>query len=262
MFSYTMCTNLIYICLRNSFDVKLMMKIGKALIFLLFAMNLNAQEKFYLKCLDADNLHQISNVKVTTHSSKTKISYLEKGCVELVNFKKGDEIVITADDYYSETYQRLTKRSELVTKYNGGRLLDSGDTIVIELRLNAELLNQRWNLEDAECSKVDTANICVDVDSSASCLSESELGEIINSRIHFPRHVIDKNIQGSVVLSMIVEVDGSFSNVSILKSLEKHLDRIALRALRSKDLPKWNPAMKDSVAVRSKIEIPINFHLN
>lgn len=257
-----MCTNLICICLRNSFDVKLMIKTCKVLILLLFSMSLNAQEKIYLRCVDADNLQHITNIKVITHSNKTKISYHKNGCVELVNFKKGDEIVITADDYYSEIYQRLTKRSELVIKYNGGQLLDSGDTIVIELRLNAELLNQRWNLEDAECSNVDTANICVYVDSPASCLSESELGEIINSRIHFPKHVIDKNIQGTVVLSMIVEVDGSFSNVSILKNLEKHLDRIALRALRSKDLPKWLPALKNNQQVRSKIEIPINFHLN
>ena len=69
------------------------------------------------------------------------------------------------------------------------------------------------------------------------------------------------NIQGRIYFSLIIEEDGSFSNIKVTRSVDEYLDRIALRALRSIDLPKLNPAIKNGVAVRHKITYPINFNL-
>lgn len=238
-----------------------MKKTIQIVILLLFVLSANAQDVFYVRCIDADNLEHVSEYTISTPSKKVRVGENNNGIVQLTNLKKGTEITITADNYIDEMYRRASKRDEIAMKYNGSEILKPGDTILIELSLNNELLRKRWDEEDALYSNIDTTNLATEPDTKASFINEQDFISALGSKLHFPQHVINENVQGTVYLSAIVETDGSLSNIRIARSLEPHLDRIALRALRSNDLPKMIPATKDNNSVRSKIVIPVKFNL-
>ena len=127
---------------------------------------------------------------------------------------------------------------------------------------NSELLNKRWKEEDQMFTTVDTTSIINKPDTNPNFVNEQDFIKILSSKLHFPNHLIDDGVQGKVILSAIVEIDGSLTNIRILRSLDPLLDRIALRAMRNSELPKLNPATKDKIQVRSQIIFPVNFNLN
>ena len=215
-----------------------------------------------MRCVDADNLESIENFSIKSQSKKLEIKDQKNGVYQLIGLKKGEEITICAKNYHDEKYQRPDKRMEIAMKYNNEPLFNPGDTIVIELLLKSEILSKRWKDEDEFYSVTDTTNLESNPDTKPSLINEQEFTKILSSKLHFPEHVRNENFQGTVYISSIVELDGSLTNIEIIRSVEPHLDRIALRAVRSTELPKLNPATKDNLPVRSKIVIPLNFNLN
>lgn len=239
------------------------MKRNLALIILLFNfMNTMSQDSFYVRCVDADNLEQISNFNIKISSKNVKINHSNNGLTQLLNFKKGEEIIICAENYADETYQRPDKRLEMAIKRNNERIWKSGDTLVIELLLKNELLIKRWEMEDLKFPLLDTTNVITKPDHRPSFIDELEFKKILYAKLHFPQHVIRENVQGSVYISAIVETDGSLTHFKIVKTLDPHLDRIALRAVRNSNFLKLNPAIHENIPVRSTILIPLNFNLN
>lgn len=79
----------------------------------------------------------------------------------------------------------------------------------------------------------------------------------LSANIKYPKKAIDKNIQGRVVVSFIVEADGSVSNVRTVRSISPELDAEALRVV--KGMPKWKPGRQKGKAVRVKYTIPVSF---
>lgn len=81
----------------------------------------------------------------------------------------------------------------------------------------------------------------------------------LSSHINYPQAAQENNVQGKVVVRFIVEKDGSVSGVTILKSVDRDLDREAIRVVKS--MPKWQPGKNNGVPVRSYFTLPINFRL-
>lgn len=81
----------------------------------------------------------------------------------------------------------------------------------------------------------------------------------LSENIKYPTIAQEKGIQGRVVVQFIVNKDGSIENAQVLKSVDPHLDREALRVVKS--MPKWKPGEKEGKAVRVKYILPINFKL-
>src|SRR5258708_4295522 len=67
----------------------------------------------------------------------------------------------------------------------------------------------------------------------------------------------DIDIQGHVLISFIVEKDGSLTNFKVEKKLRPEMDAEARRVLK-KSL-KWIPGIKNGKAIRAKYMVPINF---
>lgn len=63
--------------------------------------------------------------------------------------------------------------------------------------------------------------------------------------------------QGRVIVSFVVEKDGSLSNAKILRSVEYLLDQEAIRIVKS--MPKWKPARQNGKVVRCKYTVPVVF---
>lgn len=69
----------------------------------------------------------------------------------------------------------------------------------------------------------------------------------------------DSENQGRVVLSFVVERDGSLTDIKVLKTIGAEFDREAIRVLKM--APKWKPGLQGGQAVRVQFTIPINFQL-
>lgn len=72
---------------------------------------------------------------------------------------------------------------------------------------------------------------------------------------------VDKALrnQGRVTLSFIVERDGSLSDITVIGPVSPGLDREAVRVVRL--MPKWTPAEKDGVKVRTRMTLPITYRM-
>lgn len=79
----------------------------------------------------------------------------------------------------------------------------------------------------------------------------------ISSHVKYPDG--DYCAQGRVIVSFVVERDGSLSNVKIQRSVDKLLDQEAIRIVKS--MPKWNPARQNGKVVRCKYTVPVAFRM-
>lgn len=77
--------------------------------------------------------------------------------------------------------------------------------------------------------------------------------------IRYPAKEQEEGIQGKVVVSFIVERDGSISDVKVVKSVSEGLDREAKRVVRN--MPAWVPGKVNGKEVRSYFTLPITFRI-
>ena len=82
--------------------------------------------------------------------------------------------------------------------------------------------------------------------------------EFIKDNLRWPGDD-DTCIQGRVVVSFIVEKDGSLTDVMVAKSLDPAFDKEAFRVVKS--MPKWEPGMWRGKPARIHYCIPIRFRL-
>ena len=82
----------------------------------------------------------------------------------------------------------------------------------------------------------------------------------INSNVIYPTLAQEEGIEGRVIVSFIVEKDGSISDVKVSRGRHPDLDREAIRVV--KKIPeKFKPAKIEGEVVRYKYIIPVTFKL-
>lgn len=88
---------------------------------------------------------------------------------------------------------------------------------------------------------------------------DDALPEFILSNLEYPDLAIRQNIQGTVVVSFVVEPNGTVSNMVAEKEFSQLCTAEAFRIMRQ---TRWKPAEKDGKKVRYQSKYPIIFNLN
>lgn len=88
---------------------------------------------------------------------------------------------------------------------------------------------------------------------------QSKLMGFLAQNMKYPVEAQKNNEQGRVIVQMVVEADGSISNIKVLRSVSPSLDAEAMRVVGS--MPKWKPGMHKGKAVAVKYTLPISFKL-
>jgi periplasmic protein TonB len=88
---------------------------------------------------------------------------------------------------------------------------------------------------------------------------ENMLYRFFRKTIRYPASGVENHIQGTVLLTFIVEKDGSLSDIKVVKSVSKDIDAEAVRVMKLS--PKWIPGMLNGVVVRVLYSQPISFAL-
>lgn len=90
--------------------------------------------------------------------------------------------------------------------------------------------------------------------------SVQSLNQYVADNMQYPRLAEEQGIQGRVILSFVVETDGTLSNIEILRSVDGSLDKEALRLIESTS-GDWTPGKQHGKPVRCKFTVPVNFRL-
>ena len=88
---------------------------------------------------------------------------------------------------------------------------------------------------------------------------QSALLQYLSSNIKYPVVAEENGVQGRVIVTFVVEKDGSITDVRVVKSVDPSLDKEAQRVVKS--MPKWIPGKQNGAAVRVKYTVPVTFRL-
>jgi protein TonB len=81
--------------------------------------------------------------------------------------------------------------------------------------------------------------------------------EFLSKNLRWPSQI---DAEGRVIVSFVVEKDGTLTNFKIEKGFRKEFDEEAIRVLKKS--PKWTPARKNNIPVRVRYIVPVTFALN
>lgn len=84
--------------------------------------------------------------------------------------------------------------------------------------------------------------------------------KFLGKNLRFPQQARDAGVSGRVIVSFIIEKDGSLSNITVLRSAGYGFDEEAVRVLKLAKA--WKPGMQNGQPVRVKYELPVNFQLS
>ena len=88
---------------------------------------------------------------------------------------------------------------------------------------------------------------------------DRKLVEYLSENIRYPKECEEAGIQGRVIITCVIEKDGSISDVKVAKSLDPLLDKEAVRVVSG--MPKWIPGKQNGVTYRVKYALPVTFRL-
>ena len=80
------------------------------------------------------------------------------------------------------------------------------------------------------------------------------------NNIHYPAIAREKNIQGTVLLRVLIDKDGKVTNPSIEKGIGGGCDEEVLRVVKM--MPDWNPGTADGNPVEVEMILPVTFNLS
>ena len=88
---------------------------------------------------------------------------------------------------------------------------------------------------------------------------DKALMDFLSNNVKYPVVAQENGVQGRVVISFVVEKDGSVTDVRVVRSVDPSLDKEAARVVKS--MPRWIPGKQNGAAVRVKYNVPVSFRL-
>lgn len=89
---------------------------------------------------------------------------------------------------------------------------------------------------------------------------DGKMFKFIAENIMYPEEAIKSGIQGKVYCEFIVEIDGSLSQIKVVRSPSSdYLNEEAIRVIKM--MPAWEPGKIKDIPVRTKYVIPVKFNL-
>ena len=87
----------------------------------------------------------------------------------------------------------------------------------------------------------------------------SALLQFLAKNVKYPAAAEKAGIQGRVIVTFVVDTDGSVIEPTVAKSISPELDAEAIRVISA--MPNWKPGMQSGEVVRVKYAVPISFAL-
>jgi TonB family protein len=86
------------------------------------------------------------------------------------------------------------------------------------------------------------------------------LMKYLGENIRYPEEARKKGVEGKVFVQLVVDADGSISEVQVLKGIGYGCDEEAVRVIKA--MPAWKPGTQKGEPVNVRMSMPINFKLD
>ncbi|MDB5286264.1 MAG: energy transducer TonB [Mucilaginibacter sp.] len=88
---------------------------------------------------------------------------------------------------------------------------------------------------------------------------DAKFNAYLGKAIRYPAIARENNVQGRVILTFVVERDGSLTDIKVVRGIGSGCDEEAIRALKAS--PKWKPGIQNGRPVRVQYSVPVQFAL-
>jgi TonB family protein len=187
--------------------------------------------------------------------SHTKTGYFFKRCLDTLGkviADKGNGVWINRD----EDDQQQTLTGPIVNGRENGLWIQkyTGDTVAYKVEFKDGIV-----VPGRDFRQVGQIFSSVDVQPSFGS-NDPEFGRYLSRAIKYPAYAREHNITGRVILTFIVEKDGTLTDIKVLKSPHESLSAEAVRMLKAS--PRWRPGMMNGKPVRVQFSVPVSFALS
>jgi len=83
------------------------------------------------------------------------------------------------------------------------------------------------------------------------------VAKFVVSNTKYPEAALKDSVQGTVIVSYLIQVDGSIGDVKVVKSVHPALDAEAVRVIRL--MERWKPAIQKGEPVKLMMSQQFNF---
>ena len=87
----------------------------------------------------------------------------------------------------------------------------------------------------------------------------AELMKYLQKNLRYPQICKEQRVQGRVILQFVVNADSTITDVNVVKPVNPHLDKEAVRVVKA--MPKWKPGTQRGEPVRVRFTLPVTFRL-
>ena len=116
-------------------------------------------------------------------------------------------------------------------------------------------------LDEFGGGKVDTSQVFTLVEDEAEFPGGIEaMMKFLSVNIKYPQGAKEEKITGKVIITFVVEKDGSINEIKILRDIGYGCAEEAKRVVKL--MPKWKPAKQRGKAVRQQFVLPVIFNLS
>ena len=125
----------------------------------------------------------------------------------------------------------------------------------------AELAKAEAKASDVTAPADTTKNVVCDVTETMPQFpgGQGVMMKYLAANIKYPASAVKAKKQGRVIVSFVIQKDGSVTNARIVRSVDPELDAEALRIVKA--MPNWTPGTQDGKPVNVNYTIPIVFSL-
>ena len=163
--------------------------------------------------------------------------------VEDKNVREEDEIVSQDERMQTDAFAGSVTNSEGTTNLNN-----------FKEQINEVVIEEKEPVEEKP------AEVFISVEQMPQFPGgDAALLKYLSSHINYPPMAAESNIQGRVVVQFVVDKTGKVGEVMVIRSVDKELDREAVRVCKS--LPKFVPGRQNGQPVSVWYTLPVTFKL-
>ena len=182
----------------------------------------------------------------------------EEPAVEELKTYQATELQIVEDEKVNPEDQILSQDEQMATDGFAGRVTNSdGSTDLNDIQGH---INEVVVEEEKPVLEKPTNQVFQAVEQMPQFPGgEEALMKYLASHLNYPPMAVENNTQGKVVVQFIVDKTGKVGEVKVVRSVDKELDKEAVRVCMS--LPKFVPGRQNGQAVSVWYTLPVTFKL-
>lgn len=205
--------------------------------FAIYSFDEETEQPIFLYDENAPEDGQIKNVKYINGRNEYNVTYT------------GNNAVVKSKETYTQQTQDIVKEIPYIP------VVEEEKLVIVED-------DTPTGTNDVATTNADDNSIYEIVEQMPEYPNGGTAGlmNFISKNLKYPTICQESGVQGKVIVSFVVDKDGSTTDFRIVRSVDKYLDKEALRVLNS--MPKWKPGKQKGVPVRVKYTVPITFRLS